>query len=138
MRSWIIICMVNLVIIGAVCSPGFSEIQSQEDAPLVQQPMDISLTLQQMREDDRGTDVSNIYTISVDYTNQNNEGGIFNLMYFEDGRYVQEFKGITLPFSFSRNYKGLTQGAHEVRIDLEDMDLRIVGRKTSTVTVNDE
>jgi len=111
-------------------SSGFS----QELAPLVES-VGLSVNVQKMEKDNRGTDVENIYTITVDYQGKRAEGRTYNILYYLDGVYAGEFKGKMLPYSFTRNYKGQLDKAHEIRIDLEDSKLRIVGRQVASVNV---
>ena len=128
-----LIVLVSLCVVMLVLTPrsGFSE----SLAPLVEPAVGMSVNLQKMEKDDRGTDVENIYTITVDYSGSRAEGKTYNILYYLDGVYVEEFKGLMLPYSFTRNFKGQTDKAHEIRIDLEDKKLRIVGRQVASVNV---
>lgn len=95
----------------------------------------IEVTASQVPADDRGTEVDNMRTLVVDYAGTTRGADTYNILIFIDGQYTEEFKGQTLPHSFKRDFRGLTDGAHEVRIDLEAADLSIVGRKTVVVNV---
>jgi hypothetical protein len=95
----------------------------------------IKVTLHKMNADGRGTDVENIYTIVVEYTKKDNVQGSYNILYYLDDVYTDEFKARSLPYSFARNFKGQDDRVHTIRIDLEDRDLKIVGRQTATINV---
>lgn len=108
---------------------------SQTEAPLVRS-VDIAVSTAKMKEDGRGTNVDNIYTFTVEDPGKTAAGQTFNILYYLDDRYVEEFKSQTLPFSFTRNFKGQPDRAHDIRIDIEDQDLRIVGRQTVKINVS--
>lgn len=107
---------------------------AQTEAPLVAN-IGIKIILTQMKPDDKGTDVSNIYSVTVDYQNKEPDGMPYNVIYYLDGNYVEEFQHQTLPFSFTRDFRGQLQKPCEIRIDLESPDLKIVGRQSATVSV---
>lgn len=102
--------------------------------PLIQS-VAVEVSTDKMKEDNRGTDVRNIYTIVVERVDKKAEGP-YNILYYLDGRYVEEFKSQTLPFSFTRNFKGQLDGAHEVRLDIENGDLKVVGRQVTVISVS--
>jgi hypothetical protein len=108
---------------------------AQTEAPLAAN-IGLKLTLTKMKPDDKGTDVSNIYTIAVEYQNQEPDGLPYNIIYYLDGNYVEEFRNQTLPFSFTRDFRGQLEKPCDIRIDLESPELKIVGRQTATVTVD--
>lgn len=129
MKQHSLIAAVSLLMLMTVCSAGFAE-----QAKLIETKA-VTLSASKMREDDRGTDVSNIYTIVVEPVDQESSGP-YNILYFLDGAYVEEFKDEMLPYSFSRNFKGQNDGQHEVRIDIESKDLRIVARQVTVINVS--
>ena len=108
-----------------------------EQPVLIITPFPISLELINEAKDDKGTDVSNIYNLTVNfadpiYANDN----LYTIMYFVDDRPLEEFKGQRLPYSLKRNYKGLEDGDHQVKIDVEDGKGNVLATKTATVHVH--
>lgn len=129
MKQFSLIAMVGLLMTVTLCRISFGN-----EAPLVETKA-ITLSTVKMQEDDRGTDVSNIYTIVVEQVDKESSGP-YNVMYFFDGVYREEFKDVMLPYSFTRNFKGQNDGQHEVRIDIETKDLRIVARQVTVINVS--
>ena len=130
MKQWRIIIAAIILMMGSL----YPSVFSQTIAPLINS-VAISVSTQRMKPDDRGTDVSNIYTISVDCKDKRNNGTSFNIFYYLDGVYVEKFNGQMLSFSFTRNFKGQLDKSHEIRIDLEDKDQRIVARQVVLIDV---
>lgn len=97
----------------------------------------IELRLTKEEPDQRGTNVENIYTITVDFADPDrNDGQSYWIHYSLDGQRIEIFKNQQLPFSLKRNFRGQLSGEHEIKIELEDpvADI-VVASKTITVTV---
>lgn len=98
----------------------------------------ITLGLHQREADNKGTDVTNIYAITValesptaytkSYTNK------YTIVYYVDGRMTEAMAG-SLPFSFERNYKGLLPGSHEIKVEVEDGADHVLARKNIQIDV---
>lgn len=129
----IFMAVVIILFVAAVCPSAYP--LTQQEAPFINN-VSITLVLEKMKNDDRGTDVSNIYNITVDYTDKVKRQRAYNVMFYLDGVYTDEFKNQTLPFTFAKNFKGQMDAAHEIRVDLENRDdLTIVGRQTAAINV---
>lgn len=111
------------------------EAPEQPEALFVESVM-IDVTARKMLADERGTDVENIYNFTVDYTDGIARESVYNVLFYLDEIYSAEYKNVKLPYRFSRDFKGQTDGSHEIRVDLEDGDLTIVGRKVIAVQVS--
>ena len=110
--------------------------QSQKQDIVVKKPLSINLTLLKEPEDQRGTDVTNIYNIKVDYTSPESvQNQIYDAAYFVDGRLAEEFKSRSLPFTLKRNFKGLVSGTHEIKIEILDSQEQVLAAKTVTLEV---
>jgi hypothetical protein len=118
----------GFVLLGSVVLTAASE-------PVVR-PVSIDVSLEKMRPDERGTDVRNIYTVTIDDTDTEEASDeTYRIIYYLDDRFVEDFENQSLPFSFTRNFKGQKTGFHEIQIDLEDKEEIIVARGTVTVRV---
>jgi len=79
---------------------------------------------------------TNIFTINVqDGSKAANPQSRYNVLLYINSRFEVEFKNETLPFSFKRNLRGLGQGPHELKIDLESASEAVVGRASMIVEV---
>lgn len=107
---------------------------AQSNPPLVKVTA-IKVIAKKMAPDERGTDVENIYNFVVDYAGQPQTKQSYNLLFYMDGKYVTEFKNVTLPYAFARNFKGQADKPYEIRVDLETADLKIAARQTITINV---
>ena len=126
---------VSAIIVGLMCCG----VYAQEQSAVIWTPFPINIASTLEPKDDKGTDVTNIYTFNVNfadakYANNN----IYTIMYFEDGRPLEEFKGQRLPFVLKRNYKGLEAGDHKIRIDIEDGKGNVLATNLTTVHVTHE
>lgn len=133
MRTSSVGIVIAMIVLWAA-GPTGAQLQ-QPEAPYVQS-VDMAVAVEKMAPDTRGTDVDNIYTFTLDYTDGIDRRSTYNLIFYLDGVYGAEYKGIQLPYQFSRDFKGQLDGSHEIRLDLEDATLMIVGRKTVVVNVN--
>ena len=105
---------------------------------IVQQPLPVKGAIQvelvQMPHDDAGTDVRNIYTISI-----KNTGGElkapYAIVYILDGEPLEIFRNQPLPFSFKRNFKGQTPGRHEIKIIIEGQNELFLASQAVNVDV---
>lgn len=100
-------------------------------------PLRVTMTVQQAKADDRGTDISNIYVIQISSQASGSSTEKYNIGFFIDGRLTEVLNSQTLPFTLTRNFKGLTAGRHEIEIQLEDYQKRIVATEVSTVNVKE-
>lgn len=79
----------------------------------------------------------NIFTIEVAFAqNSGSSSEQYNVLYFIDDRFEEEFKGQGLPFSFKRNLKGQRAGAHTMRIDVEDPSGNVLSSSSVSVDVS--
>jgi len=107
------------ILLGSV--PGMCADDAETQDPEVLLPPDpFSITMSKMTPDDRGTDVTDIYTFEVAAATEDVPITGYMIVYHLDGRPVKDFPDSRLPFSFSRNLKGVTPGAHEIVVELED------------------
>ena len=97
-----------------------------------------NITINLFREPATEAEQKNIFTITVAYPGSPSQAitiqsqSAHNVLYFLDDRFEAEFKAVTLPFSFKRNFRGQSPGVHTVRIDIEDGNDNVLA--TSMVT----
>lgn len=121
-----------LSLVLAVMAP--AAIYPQSEAVYIESvKMDVASA--KMSQDDKGTNVDNIYTFTVDYQGKQLKADVYNVLYYLDGNYVEEFKNQKLPFTIKRDFRGQLDGAHEIRFDLETSDLKIIGRQKTVINV---
>ena len=139
MKILLALVMINLLI----SSESFNSYAQQPteaatDQPvLIITPFPIRLDLINEPKDDKGTDVSNIYNLAVNFADaQYANDNLYTILYFIDNRPLEEFKGQRLPFSLKRNYKGLEDGSHQIKIDVEDGKGNVLASNTATVHVH--
>lgn len=108
---------------------------AQQIVPTLIETVAIEVKAEKMPPDERGTDVENIFNFQVAYADAVSRESVYNVLFYLDGNYTAEFKNVKLPYHFSWNFKGQSDKLHEIRVDLEDAQLRIVGRKTVDVNV---
>ena len=143
MKNFIIFLIINYVICFGYLNiyVGQTTVQADEPTPkqpaLIITPFPIALSLDKESKDQRGTDVTNIYNLTVNFADAKySNDNVYTIMYFIDDRPLEEFKGQRLPFTLKRNYKGLAEGDHEIKIDVEDGKGNVLATKTATVHVS--
>lgn len=103
---------------------------------LLSVPALLELKLTKGEPDNRGTNIKNVYEIEINSTNQaikNMKGCV--ILYYLDGRFVEEFKSQGLPFSFKRNFSGQIIGVHEIKIQMEGANEDVLANGTITFEV---
>ena len=139
MKILLAFVMINLLISsGSFNSYAQQPMEAATDQPvLIITPFPIRLDLINEPKDDKGTDVSNIYNLTVNFADaQYANDNLYTIMYFIDNRPLEEFKGQRLPFYLKRNYKGLEDGSHQIKIDVEDGKGNVLASNTATVHVH--
>lgn len=106
-----------------------------------------NMELIQGKVDDRGTDVTNIYTINVSNlsTGQTSQAllsqgttqvaDVYMVVLFVDNQPVEVLKDVQLPMTITRNFKGLGLGRHDVRVEVEDSTGKKVSTQTTSINV---
>ena len=95
-----------------------------------------NITVKLTREPATDIERQDIFTITVDYAAPAaTSGQTYNILYFLDDRFEEEFKAQSLPFSFKRNLRGQNTGTHTVRIDIEDNQDHVLASSTVGVDV---
>ncbi len=94
----------------------------------------VRLNIDKMKRDELGTDVQNIFVITVDPIGSSQS--TYTVIYYLDDLFVEEFKGRTLPFTFRRNLKGVTRGAHTIKVEIENDNNDIVATQEKRVRVD--
>lgn len=86
--------------------------------------------------DKKGTDVTNIKRIHVDYADPNMANNAkFTILFYVDGLRVEELKNQPLPLDMKRNFKGWRSGSHEIKIVIEGGNETILASQTVKVNV---
>lgn len=88
--------------------------------PAFSAELKITLTAEKAPKDKTGTDTADIYTFFVEPADKNAVPSVYTIVYFLDGQPQREWKGQKVPFSFMQNFKGMQDGSHAVKIDVED------------------
>lgn len=108
-----------------------------QQSVLIITPFPITLNLDKEPKDTRGTDVTNIYNLTVSFADPKySSENLYTIMYFVDNLPLEEFKGQRLPFILKRNYKGLVEGNHQIKVDVEDGKGNVLATNTTTVHVH--
>ena len=143
MKSLIAFLMINFFICFGYLNIYADQTAVKIDEPAPKQPVliitpfPIILNLDKESKDQRGTDVANIYNLTVNFADaQYANDNPYTIMYFVDDRPLEEFKGQRLPFVLKRNYKGLAEGDHQIKIDVEDGKGDVLATAAATVHVH--
>ncbi len=133
----IIVCLLCVLSICAAQGISYAQTKvSEKTQGKLYSNFPIVLSIKQADEDQVGTDVENTYIVSADFqSNQYRNKNAYTIMYILDSMPLAEFKNQTLPFSVTRNYTGLLDGVHQVRIDVEDGNGHVLATSTIPVTV---
>lgn len=95
--------------------------------PPVSKPVSFQFVLMKEKEDKKGTDVRNIYNITVESKDGSSKAGQpYRVLFFVDDRLEENFGKKPLPFSFKKNFKGFKTGGHTLQIKLEDDNDNVV------------
>ena len=87
------------------------------------------LTVSIVRNVALSTSKQRIYSVNVAYSASTVK---HNVLLYIDGKYSREFKGVNVPFTFDENLTGLSNGKHELSIQLENLDGKMLAEaKTS-------
>ena len=134
--------MKNLIIIFicAITLCGKSLISFAQNEPgggvVIQSPFPITVNLTQVPEDDHGTNVENMYGIQIDFAGeQYATDNDFNVLFYIDDRFAHEINTTKLPAVFKWDFRGLTGGAHNLKIEIESLDLKILATESTVVHV---
>ena len=134
--------MKNLMIIFicAITLSGTSLMSLAQNEPgggtVIQSPFPITVNLTRVPEDDRGTKVENMYDIQIDFAGgQYATDNDFNVLFSIDERLAHEIKKTKLPAGFKWDFRGLTGGAHNLKIEIESLDLKILATESAVVHV---
>ncbi|MFC1572703.1 hypothetical protein ACFL6M_03800 [Candidatus Eisenbacteria bacterium] len=84
--------------------------------------------------DDGGSNVTNVFAFEVRPARQSDLAE-YTIIYFVDRQLQEDFPGQTLPFQFQRDFRGRTPGKHEITIEIEDVDDRVLHAHTCVVEV---
>ena len=97
---------------------------------------EIKVDLAKIEKDDRGTDVRNMYTININFADKDFQTTeTVNILCSIDGIADVEFKDKAVPFSFNRDFRGLTAGKHDLKIEIENKNKEIAASKTVSFSV---
>lgn len=124
----VLIVLINIFLIS-------TNITFAQEAVTQTESEGIEVTVSKMPRDDRGTDVTNIYTFKVRTKSGQATTTKYSIVYFLDDRPIEEFKDKVLPFSFSQNLKGQVSGTHLVKITLEDENDNVIASQIVNVEV---
>ncbi|MBF0384618.1 MAG: hypothetical protein HQL27_01975 [Candidatus Omnitrophica bacterium] len=99
-------------------------------------PFPIKLEKINLPKDNRGTDTTNVYNIKVDFEGlEFKNDNQYTVVFFLDGQLLEVFKGVKLPYSFTRNFKGQNEGAHVIKIVVEDRSDNVLSEKQIEINV---
>lgn len=125
--------LISLMFIFLMCGAIYAE---EEKPPVILAAFPVNISLVNMPPDDRGTDVTNIYTIVVNFADPKYAtNAAYKIVYFEDDRLAETFDSKTLPFSMMRNYKGFVPGDHTIKFHIMDGLGNILTAQTATIHV---
>lgn len=110
---------------------------SKNNNIVIQQPFALKMDLIKEPPDDKGTDVSNIYSIVVAGLEEKVSSSVYTIRWFLDDRYAGKFSGEKFPFSFKQNFKGLPGGRHQIRVEIYqgENDEDILAQASTEVSV---
>lgn len=84
---------------------------------------DVKFKGERKSPDRKGTVVRNIYEFNLDFFQPGEKHpGPYLVVYHLDEKPITQFDDVTLPFSFKRNFKGISEGEHTVKIEIQDLD----------------
>ena len=119
--------VILLIIAGIMSSP---LLFAQSSLP------EIKVDLVKFEKDDQGTDVRNMYTINVSFADETFQTAeTVNILCSIDGIADIEFKDKAIPFSFSRDFRGLATGKHDLKIEIENKSREIDASKKVSFSV---
>jgi len=114
--------LISLILVGFTLP-----VWAAENNANVVSPFPVTLTLEQAQRDNRGTDVSQVKDITVNFDGEAYKtNSKYNILVYIDGEAAWEFPDKGLPFSFKWNFRGLTNGSHTMKIQVEDKVNRVV------------
>ncbi|MBZ0165888.1 MAG: hypothetical protein K8I00_03705 [Candidatus Omnitrophica bacterium] len=97
---------------------------------------DIRVNTKKRPVDNKGTNVRNVHTITVDMQeNLLSPDESYNLVYFFNGKPVWQFSNVRLPYTFTRDYRGQRPGTHTIKIDIEDDEGNVLATQSSSIQV---
>ena len=66
--------------------------------------------------------IKGINSFRVERTDTADENTLYAVVYFLDNRPVEVFKRVTLPFTFKRDFRGISDGGHTLSFKVVDRD----------------
>jgi hypothetical protein len=130
MKAILMVCSIILFSFNGTVSSAQTISTPQAVAPL----FSISIKLSGESGDKKGTDVLDVYNVRIDFANkQDINSNAYNIIYYLDDIFQDQFKNQTLPFVFKKNFKGQRTGKHVIRIVLEDQKETQVAENSAVV-----
>lgn len=110
---------------------------SQTDVVHATSNSDIVFSSVKAPEDNVGTNVDNVFIFTVAFAQGASweyEG--YYIVYHLDGKPIDQFEVMTLPYTFTRNYDGIDNGTHTIKVDIEDLDGNVLASKELSIQVS--
>ncbi len=114
----------------------FNITSSMAENTFTQVPLlEIKALVKQAAKDDLGTDVGNIYDISIPKPNIDLNTVKLTVVLLVDGKVFEIVTDPVWPLKLRRNFKGQSKGTHELKIIIEGQKEKVLGSFTQNLTV---
>lgn len=98
---------------------------------------DLDIEAVKLKPDDKGTNINNAYKFTLDLkVPDKTKVGPHHIAYFINGEGMELFYSETLPFTITRDFRGMEAGNYTIKIGIEDDDGKLVVSQSTSITVS--